>query len=79
MTSLLSLYRPLQVNWVMFVQESVHDSVVARLKNRMEGLKCVALPSDQHRAAVEAAVLEAEQQGATVSGENAAKIATRAA
>lgn len=55
-----------EVNWVMFVQESVHDSVVARLKNRMEGLKCVALPSDQDRAAVEAAVLEAEQQGATL-------------
>lgn len=64
----------LQVNWVMFVQESVEDSVVARLKNRMEGLKCVALPSDQDRAKVEAAVLEAEQQGATVGFKKAAKI-----
>lgn len=51
----------------MCVQESVLDNVVARLKNRMEGMKCVALTSEQHRAAVEAAVREAEQQGAEVS------------
>lgn len=47
---------------------------MARLKNRMAGLKCVALPSDQDRAKVEAAVLEAEQQGATVGFKKASKI-----
>lgn len=58
---------------MMFVQESVHDSVVACLKNRMEMMKCVTLRSDQDKASVEAVVLEAEQQGAMVSPENAAK------
>lgn len=64
--SLLTLSPP-QVNWVLCIQESVHDSVVARLKIRMEGMKCVALRSDEDRTLVDAAVHEAEQQGATVS------------
>lgn len=55
-----------EVNWVMFVQESVHDNVLVRLENRIEGMKCVPLPSEQDRASLEAAVLEAEQQGATL-------------
>lgn len=58
----------------MFVQESVQDSVMARLKNRMELMKCVALRSDQDKASVEAVVLEAERQGVMVSPENAVKI-----
>lgn len=72
----LSLFTslPPQVNWVMFVQESVHDSVVARLKNRMEMMPCMALRSGQEKALVETVVLEAEQQGVMVSPENAAKI-----
>lgn len=52
----------------------MHDSVVSRLKNRMELMKCMALRSDEERALVETAVLEAEQQGVTVSPENATKI-----
>lgn len=52
---------------MLCVQESVHDSVVARLRIRMEGIKCVALRSDEDRTLVDAAVHEAEQQGATVS------------
>ena len=58
---------PLQVHWVLCVQESVLDSVVARLKLRMAGMKCVALHSDGDRALVDTAVQEAQQQGATVS------------
>lgn len=58
-----------QLHWLLCVQENVLDSVVARLRLRMAGMKCVALPSDGDRALVEAAVQEAQQQGATVSQE----------
>ncbi|XP_053300057.1 aldehyde dehydrogenase family 16 member A1 [Pleuronectes platessa] len=53
-----------EVHWVLCVQESVLDGVVARLRLRMAGRKCVALPSEADRALVEAAVQEAQQQGA---------------
>ncbi|KAK5599382.1 hypothetical protein CRENBAI_021932 [Crenichthys baileyi] len=53
-----------EVHWVLCVQESVSDSVVARLKLRMAGMKCVALSSDADRVLVDAAVQEAQQQGA---------------
>lgn len=52
--------------WVLCVQEPVWDSVVARLKLRMAGMKCVALSSEADRSLVEAAVHEAQQQGATL-------------
>ncbi|XP_073696594.1 aldehyde dehydrogenase family 16 member A1 isoform X2 [Garra rufa] len=52
--------------WVLCVQESVLDSVVARLKLRMTGMKCVALASDTDRNIIDAAVQEAQQQGATL-------------
>nr|XP_046270503.1 aldehyde dehydrogenase family 16 member A1 [Scatophagus argus] len=55
-----------EVHWVLCVQESVLDRVVARLKLRMAGMKCVALRSDEDRALVEAAVQESQQQGATL-------------
>ncbi|KAM9346112.1 aldehyde dehydrogenase family 16 member A1 [Symphorus nematophorus] len=55
-----------EVRWVLCVQESVLDSVVARLRLRMAGMKCVALHSDGDRVLVEAAVQEAQQQGATL-------------
>ncbi|XP_029013934.1 aldehyde dehydrogenase family 16 member A1 isoform X1 [Betta splendens] len=55
-----------EVHWVLFVQDSVLDSVVARLRLRMGGLKCVDLRHDADRALVETAVQEAEQQGAMV-------------
>ncbi|KAM4717540.1 aldehyde dehydrogenase family 16 member A1 [Anableps anableps] len=55
-----------EVHWVLCVQESVSDSVVACLKLRMAGLKCVALSSDADRILVDAAVQEAQQQGATL-------------
>lgn len=56
-----------QVHWVLCVQESVLDSVLARLRLRMAGMKCVALHSDEDRVLVDAAVQEAQQQGAAVS------------
>lgn len=56
-----------QVHWALCVQESVQDSVVARLRLRMAGMKCVALRSDEDRLLVDAAIQEAQQQGATVS------------
>lgn len=43
------------------------ESVVARLKLRMGGMKCVGLRSEADRALVDAVVQEAQQQGATVS------------
>lgn len=52
--------------WVLFVQESVLDSVSARLKVRMAGLKCVSLPCESDRSRVDDAVQEAVQQGATL-------------
>ncbi|XP_041824718.1 aldehyde dehydrogenase family 16 member A1 [Melanotaenia boesemani] len=55
-----------EVYWVLCVQESVSDSVVARLRLRMAGMKCVALRSDADRALLDAAVQEAQQQGATL-------------
>ncbi|XP_074552044.1 aldehyde dehydrogenase family 16 member A1 [Halichoeres trimaculatus] len=55
-----------EVNWVLCVQESVLDSVVARLRLRMAGMKCVGLDSDEDRAKVDAVILAAEQQGATL-------------
>lgn len=64
------LPRSPQVHWVLCVQESVLDSVVARLRLRIAGMKCVALPSDGDKVLVEAAVQEAQQQGATVSQKN---------
>lgn len=55
-----------EVHWVMCVQESVLDSVVARLRLRMAGMKCVALQSLDDRVLVDAAVQDAQQQGATL-------------
>lgn len=50
---------------MLCVQERVEESVVARLRLRMAGLKCVALSRDD-RLLVDAAVQEAQQQGAMV-------------
>lgn len=61
-----------EVHWVLCVQESVLGSVVARLKLRMAGMKCVALQSDGDRVLVDAAVQEAQQQGATLVQSSAA-------
>uniref|UniRef100_A0A672G192 Aldehyde dehydrogenase domain-containing protein n=1 Tax=Salarias fasciatus TaxID=181472 RepID=A0A672G192_SALFA len=61
-----------EVNWVLCVQESVYDSVVARLRLRMSGLKCVALLRESDSSLVEAAVQEAQQQGATLVQSSAA-------
>ena len=58
---------PLQVQWVLCVQESVLDGVLARLRLRLAGLKCVSLAGEADRALVEAVVQGAQQQGATVS------------
>ncbi|XP_068434018.1 aldehyde dehydrogenase family 16 member A1 [Clinocottus analis] len=55
-----------EVHWVLCVQESVLKSVVARLGHRMAGMKCVALQSDGDRGLVDAAVQDAQQQGATL-------------
>nr|XP_040045847.1 aldehyde dehydrogenase family 16 member A1 [Gasterosteus aculeatus aculeatus] len=55
-----------EVHWVLCVQESVLDSVVARLGHRMAGMKCVALQSVGDRGLVDAAVQGAQQQGATL-------------
>uniref|UniRef100_A0A8C2H985 Aldehyde dehydrogenase 16 family, member A1 n=1 Tax=Cyprinus carpio TaxID=7962 RepID=A0A8C2H985_CYPCA len=52
--------------WVLCVQESVLDSVVARLKLRMTGMKCVSLATEADRNLIDAAVQEAQQQGATL-------------
>ncbi|XP_037647802.1 aldehyde dehydrogenase family 16 member A1 [Sebastes umbrosus] len=53
-----------EVHWVLCVQESVLDSVVARLRLRMAGMKCVALQSLGDRVLVDAAIQDAQQQGA---------------
>uniref|UniRef100_A0A8C2H8C4 Aldehyde dehydrogenase 16 family, member A1 n=1 Tax=Cyprinus carpio TaxID=7962 RepID=A0A8C2H8C4_CYPCA len=53
-------------DWVLCVQESVLDSVVARLKLRMTGMKCVSLATEADRNLIDAAVQEAQQQGATL-------------
>ncbi|KAM9393257.1 aldehyde dehydrogenase family 16 member A1 [Pholidichthys leucotaenia] len=55
-----------EVCWVLCVQESIRDSVVARLRHRMAGMKCVPLLSDADRALVDAAVQGAQQQGGTL-------------
>ncbi|XP_062840788.1 aldehyde dehydrogenase family 16 member A1 [Trichomycterus rosablanca] len=52
--------------WVLCVQESVYDGVAAKLKLRMAGMKCVPLARESNRSLVEAAVQEAEQQGAVL-------------
>uniref|UniRef100_A0A8C1BWG9 Aldehyde dehydrogenase 16 family, member A1 n=1 Tax=Cyprinus carpio carpio TaxID=630221 RepID=A0A8C1BWG9_CYPCA len=52
--------------WVLCVQESVLDIVVARLKLRMNGMKCVPLATEADRNLIDAAVQEAQQQGATL-------------
>ncbi|CAG02065.1 unnamed protein product [Tetraodon nigroviridis] len=54
------------VHWVLCVQERVVESVLARLRLRMAGLKCLALSGDEDRLLVDAAVQEAQQQGATL-------------
>ncbi|XP_061701015.1 aldehyde dehydrogenase family 16 member A1 isoform X2 [Syngnathoides biaculeatus] len=54
------------VHWVLFVQESVLESMMARLKVRMAGLKCVTLPTDEARVLVDTAVQEAQNKGATL-------------
>ncbi|CAN9505151.1 unnamed protein product [Ophioblennius macclurei] len=61
-----------EVHWVLCVQESVLDAVVARLKLRMSGMKCVALLSESDGRLVEAAVQEAQRQGATLVQSSAA-------
>lgn len=58
---------PTQVHWILYVQEGVLESVVARLRLRMAGMKCMALHSDESRLLVDSAVQEAQQQGAEVS------------
>ncbi|XP_075996571.1 aldehyde dehydrogenase family 16 member A1 [Genypterus blacodes] len=55
-----------QVHWVLCVQESVLDAVVSRLRLRVSGMKCVSLSAEGQRAVLDAAVQEAQQQGATV-------------
>ncbi|KAJ7989919.1 hypothetical protein DPEC_G00309480 [Dallia pectoralis] len=55
-----------ECQWQLCVQESVLDSVVARLKSRMAGMKSVPLQTEGNRRLVEAAVQEAQQQGATL-------------
>ncbi|KAJ8402540.1 hypothetical protein AAFF_G00366230 [Aldrovandia affinis] len=55
-----------ECQWVLCVQESVWDNVVARLKVRMAGMKCLPLLIESDRHIVDAAVQEAQQQGATV-------------
>ncbi|KAB5553526.1 hypothetical protein PHYPO_G00039670 [Pangasianodon hypophthalmus] len=52
--------------WVVCVQESVYDAVVEKLKFRMAGMKCVRVSDECERGRVDAAVREAEQQGATL-------------
>lgn len=52
--------------WVVCVQESVYDAVVEKLKFRMAGMKCVGVSDECERGRVDAAVQEAEQQGATL-------------
>lgn len=49
------------------MQESVLDSVVARLKLRLAGMKTIPLQSEAHRTLLDTAVQEAVGQGATVS------------
>ncbi|KAL0993593.1 hypothetical protein UPYG_G00110230 [Umbra pygmaea] len=55
-----------ECQWILCVQESVLDNVVARLKVRMAGMKSVPLLAEGDRGLVDAAVQEAQQQGATL-------------
>ncbi|KAL2101125.1 hypothetical protein ACEWY4_002886 [Coilia grayii] len=55
-----------ECQWVLYVQESVLESVVARLRLRLAGMKNIALQSEAHRALVDTAVQEAAGQGATI-------------
>ncbi|XP_034092317.1 aldehyde dehydrogenase family 16 member A1 [Gymnodraco acuticeps] len=55
-----------EVHWVLCVQESVQERLVSRLRLRMSGMKSLSLRSEEERRLVEAAVQEAEQQGATL-------------
>ncbi|KAJ0001522.1 hypothetical protein NQD34_006542 [Periophthalmus magnuspinnatus] len=55
-----------EVHWVLLVQESVLNNVMARLKLRMTGMKSVPLASDGVRALVDAVVQEALKQGGTL-------------
>ncbi|XP_072299670.1 aldehyde dehydrogenase family 16 member A1 [Eucyclogobius newberryi] len=55
-----------EVHWVLLVQESVLNNVVARLKLRIKGMKSVPLAADGARALVDAVVQETQQQGATL-------------
>uniref|UniRef100_A0A672ZIQ9 Aldehyde dehydrogenase family 16 member A1-like n=1 Tax=Sphaeramia orbicularis TaxID=375764 RepID=A0A672ZIQ9_9TELE len=55
-----------EVRWQLFVQDSVVDSVVARLQLRLTSMKCVSVCADADRLQVDAAVQEAQQQGATL-------------
>lgn len=52
------------------MQERVVESVLARLRVRMAGLKCLGLSSDEDRLLVDAAVQEAQQQGVLVGPSN---------
>lgn len=53
-----------EVHWVLCVQESVLSGVLERLRLRVSGLKCVPLSGERHL--VDAAVEQAQQQGATL-------------
>ncbi|KAG9330365.1 hypothetical protein JZ751_025580 [Albula glossodonta] len=50
--------------WVLCVQESVWESCMDRLKVRMAAMKCLPLSAESDRPIVDAAVQEAQQQGA---------------
>ncbi|XP_051904503.1 aldehyde dehydrogenase family 16 member A1 isoform X1 [Hippocampus zosterae] len=55
-----------EAHWVLCVQESILDSVMAYLRLRMAALKCVSLPGDGVRVLVETAVQDAQNKGATL-------------
>lgn len=55
-----------EIHCVLLVQENVLNSVMARLKQRMSGMKSMCLASEGARALVDTAVQEAQQQGATL-------------
>lgn len=55
-----------EMQWLLCVQENVLDSVVSRLQLRMTGMKSVPLLCDADRVLVDAAVQEAQHQGATL-------------
>ncbi|KAM6957463.1 aldehyde dehydrogenase family 16 member A1 [Aplochiton taeniatus] len=61
-----------EMQWLLCVQENVLDSVVSRLKLRMTGMKSVPLLRDADRVLVDAAVMEAQHQGATLLQASAA-------